>query len=118
PIADPDLVSAAVALALEIRDVGARPALDSLKDFLRPRRLLLVLDNFEQILPAAPVVNELLGASPGLKVLVTSRAPLELRREHERPVPPLALPDRQQPPAAGALSRFAATALFVERATA
>src|SRR5262249_48971018 len=99
PIADPDLVPAVIALALGVRDVGARPALDSVKDYLRPRRLLLLLDNFEQILPAAPIVSELLGASPGLKVFVTSRAPLELRGEHERPVPPLALPDRQPAPA-------------------
>ena len=118
PIADPALVPATIAQALEIPDLGGRPVLDSLKEYLRTRRLLLVLDNFEHVLPAATVVSELLGASPGLTVLATSRAPLGLRGEHERPVPPLALPDRQHPPAADALSRFAAVALFVERAAA
>ena len=85
---------------------------------MRPRRLLLLLDNFEQILSAAPVVSELLEASTGLKVLVTSRAPLELRGEHERLVPPLALPNRQCPPPAETLSQVAAVALFIERAAA
>jgi predicted ATPase len=116
PIADSALVPATIAQALEIRDVGGRPVLDSLKDYLRTRCLLLLLDNFEQLLAAAPVVSELLGASPGLKVLVTSRAPLALRGEHERPVPPLALPDRQHPPPADTLSQFEAVALFIERA--
>lgn len=118
PIANPELVSATIAQALEIRDVGRRSILDSLKDYLRTRRLLLLLDNFEQILPAAPVVSELLEVSPGLKVLVTSRAPLALRGEQERPVPPLALPGRQRPPSADELSRCAATMLFLERAAA
>ncbi len=118
PIANPELVPATVAQALEIRDVGGRPILDSLKDFLRSRRPLLLLDNFEQILSAASVVSDLLAASSGLKVLVTSRAPLALRGEHEYPVPPLALPDRHRPPAAEMLSQYAAVGLFVERAVA
>jgi class 3 adenylate cyclase len=118
PISDPELVPATIAQVLEIRDVGGRPVRDSLKDYLRNRCLLLLLDNFEQILPAAPVVSELLGASPGLKVLVTSRAPLELRAEHELAVPPLALPNRQHPPPADTLSQFGAVALFIERAAA
>jgi predicted ATPase len=117
-ITSPDLVPAAIAQALEIRDIGGRPVLDSLKAYLRSRRLLLVLDNFEQILSAAPMVSDLLGTSPGLKVLVTSRAPLGLQDEHEWPVPPLALPDRQRTPPAAALSQVAAVALFVERAVA
>jgi predicted ATPase/transcriptional regulator with XRE-family HTH domain len=117
-ITSPDLVPAAIAQVLEIRDIGGRPALDSLNAYLRSRRLLLVLDNFEQILSAAPVVSDLLGTSPGLKVLVTSRAPLGLHDEHEWPVPPLALPDRARTPSADALSRFPAVALFVERAVA
>ncbi|MFN8526669.1 MAG: tetratricopeptide repeat protein [Chloroflexota bacterium] len=118
PIANPDLAPAAIAHALDIRDVGGRPVLDIVIDYLRHRRVLLVLDNFEQLLPAAPVVSRLLEASTGLKVLVTSRAPLQLRGEHERQVPPLALPDRQHPPSASALSLFGAVALFIERAVA
>jgi predicted ATPase/class 3 adenylate cyclase len=118
PITDPGLVLATIAQALEMRDVGGRPILDSLKDYLRHRTLLLVLDNFEQVLSAASAVGELLGTSSGLKVLVTSRAPLELRGEQELPVPPLDLPDPRRFPSLDALIRYAAVALFVERATA
>nr|MBA2449465.1 adenylate/guanylate cyclase domain-containing protein [Chloroflexota bacterium] len=117
-ISDPELVATTIAQALEIRDLGGRPVLDSLTEYLRDRQLLLVLDNFEQILPAAPTVSTLLGASPGLKVLVTSRAPLELRGEHELPVPPLALPDPRRLPSIEALTQYGAVALFVERVTA
>jgi len=118
PITSPEPVPATIAQALEVRDLGRRAVLDSLKDYLRTRHLLLVLDNFEQILTAAPMVSDLLGMSPGLKVLVTSRAPLEVLGEHEWPVGPLALPDRRRPPPADSLSQFAAVALFVERAVA
>ena len=118
PISDPQLVPAAIAQALEIRAVGGHPIMDSLKDYLRHRRILLVLDNFEQILAAASVVSELLATSHGLKILVTSRAPLELRGEHELMVPPLALPDPKHLPAIEALAQYAAVALFIERARA
>jgi predicted ATPase/class 3 adenylate cyclase len=118
PISAPELVPATIAQVLEVRDVGGRPVLDSVKDYLRDRTLLLVLDNFEQLLSAAPVVGELLGASAGLKVLVTSRAPLGIRGEHEQPVPPLALPDPRRLPTLDALSQYAAVALFIERAMA
>jgi predicted ATPase len=118
PISDPDLVPATIAQTLEIRDMGGRSALDGLKEYLRDRQMLLVLDNFEQILAAAAVVGELLGASRRLKVLVTSRAPLELRGEHELPVPPLALPDPRRLPTLDILSQYASVALFIERASA
>jgi predicted ATPase/class 3 adenylate cyclase len=118
PIADPLLVPATIAQALGIRDVGGRPVSEGLKEYLRNRTLLLVLDNLEQILPAAPFVGELLGVSPKLKILATSRAPLELRGEHELPVPPLALPDPRRLPSIAALSQYAAVALFVARAVA
>ena len=118
PISDPQLAPAAIAQALEIRAVGGHPIMDSLKDYLRHRSILLVLDNFEQILAAASVVSELLGTSHGLKILVTSRAPLELRGEHELMVPPLALPDPKHLPAIEALAQYAAVALFIERARA
>ena len=93
-----------IAQALGVRDVGGRPVLEGLKDYLRSRSLLLVLDNFEQILAAASVVAELLAAMPGLKVLVTSREPLRLRGEREYAVPPLALPDARHQPAPEMLS--------------
>jgi len=118
PITNPELVPVTIAQALDIRDVGGRPVLDILKDFLRKRQLLLLLDNFEQILLAAPVVSELLSASLELKILVTSRAPLELRGEHELPVPPLAFPNPQRLPRLDTLSQYGAVALFIERATA
>src|SRR5213075_2430883 len=89
PVGDPALVPSAIAQALEVHEAGDRPILESLKTALRERAPLLVLDNFEQILPAAPAVAELLAACPRLKVLVTSRAVLHLRGEHEFPVPPL-----------------------------
>jgi predicted ATPase/class 3 adenylate cyclase/DNA-binding CsgD family transcriptional regulator len=118
PISDPALVPATIAQVLGVRDIGGRPILESLNEYLRHRSLLLVLDNFEQILPAAPVVAELLATCPSLAVLVTSREPLHLRGEHEYGVPPLALPDAQHLSAPDELSRYAAVALFVERAAA
>ena len=116
PIADPGLVPSAIAQTLGVRDAGGRPIPDILKDYLRDKRLLLVLDNFEQILAAAPLVADLLGACPQLKGLVTSRAALRLRGEKEFPVPPLALPEPGRLPPAEGLSEYAAVALFLERA--
>jgi predicted ATPase/class 3 adenylate cyclase len=116
PLVDPALVPSVIAETLGLRDLSGRSATESLTAFLCDRRLLLVLDNFEQILPAATVVADLLGAAPGLRVLVTSREPLRLRSEREYPVPPLPLPDRGRPPLLPALSRYGAVALFVERA--
>jgi predicted ATPase len=80
--------------------------------------LLLVLDNFEQVVAAAPQLSELLSACPHLKILVTSRAVLHLRGEHVFPVPPLALPDLTQLPESETLSQVAAVALFLQRAWA
>jgi class 3 adenylate cyclase len=82
-----------VAETLGMRETAEQPLDESLKDYLRERRLLLLLDNFEQVLGAATAVSELLAGAPGLKVLATSRAPLGLYGEHVFPVPPLALPD-------------------------
>jgi len=96
---------------------GSRPLLDGLKDYLREKQLLLLLDNFEQIISAAPVV-ELLMIAPALKVLVTSRASLHLSGEHEFVVPPLSLPDLRDLPSLDHLAHFEAVHLFVERAQA
>src|SRR5262249_1830857 len=74
PIRDPDLVLSVVAPTLGVPERGARPLVETLTDALHDRQLLLVLDNFEQVLAAAPRVSELLAACPGLKALVTSRA--------------------------------------------
>ena len=80
--------------------------------------MLLLLDNFEQVLGAAPAVTELLAGAPGLKVLATSRAPLGLYGEHVFPVPPLTLPDLKSPPPLERLRQYEAVRLFVDRARA
>jgi excisionase family DNA binding protein len=92
PLADPALVGATVARALGLRDAGADPPAARLAGFIGDRRLLLVLDNFEHLNAAAPLMSDLLGGCPGLKVLVTSRVRLRLSGEREYPVPPLPLP--------------------------
>jgi non-specific serine/threonine protein kinase len=115
-VTDPALVPSTIAQVLGVRDPGSRPALDGLKEYLRRKSLLLLLDNFEQIVPAGPAVAELLACSPGLTVLVTSREPLYLRGEREFPVPPLPLPEAGQRLSPEALTAYAAVALFVARA--
>jgi predicted ATPase/DNA-binding NarL/FixJ family response regulator len=118
PISDPDLVGRTIADALGVRGIGDLPIFRPLRNRLGHRRLLLVLDNFEQVLPAARLVGELLQACPALQVLVTSREPLHLSWEHEYPVPPLGLPDLRHLPAAGVLANYPGVALFLERARA
>src|SRR6266704_3022030 len=118
PISNPDLVIPAITQALGIKESGARPLLDHLKAFLVDKHLLLVLDNFEQVLPAAPQLTDLLAFCPALKLLVTSRATLHVQGEHEFPVPPLALPDLTQLPGPEVLAHSHAVALFLQRAQA
>jgi class 3 adenylate cyclase len=118
PIGEPGLVAPATARALGIRETAGRPLHDSLKEALRPRRQLLLLDNFEHLLDAAPLVAELLGACPKLKILATSREVLHLSEEHDLPIPPLDLPDPTDRPSAERLSQSGAVRLFVERARA
>ena len=116
PITDPRLFAEAVARALDIRGTAERPPLERLTLALRARRVLLVLDNFEQVLGAAEQVAQLLAACPLLAVVATSRAVLHLRWEHEFPVAPLAVPDEGLD--AAALARNPAAELFAERAGA
>jgi predicted ATPase/Tfp pilus assembly protein PilF len=118
PIREPDLVVSTIAQALGLRETGGQTAAESLKAHLREKRILLVLDNFEQILPAAPQVVDLLMAAPQLRTLVTSRAALRVRGEQEFPVPPLSLPDLKRLPPPEALLRYAAVSLFIERVRA
>lgn len=94
PYHDPALVPAAIAQALELREVQGRSIVEALRARLRGRRILLVLDNFEQVLGAAPFVSELLVQCEDLKVLVTSRGRLNLTGEHAYPIAPLLLPAR------------------------
>jgi predicted ATPase/class 3 adenylate cyclase len=117
PISEPALVSTTIATTIGVREETARPILNSLTDHLLDREVLLILDNFEQILEAAPVVGELLDGAPKVKAIVTSRAPLRLAGEQEVSVPPLALPEDESPHPEQ-ISRYEAIALFVERARA
>ena len=93
PLRDPALVAPTIAHALGLRETARTSVVDQLKDSLRGQHLLLLLDNFEQVASAAPLLTELLEACPHLKVLVSSRTRLHVRGEQEYVVPPLALPD-------------------------
>jgi predicted ATPase/DNA-binding CsgD family transcriptional regulator/tetratricopeptide (TPR) repeat protein len=117
PVRDPDLVLPAVAQALGLSDLGGRPLAERLPEVVRERRLLLVLDNFEQVLAAATHVAGLLTACPRLSVLVTSRVVLRLSAEHDVPVAPLALPAATGQ-AAAEVAAADAVRLFVARARA
>jgi len=112
-----DLVAPAIAAGLGLNTSAGQLTAD-LESYLRGRRLLLALDNFEQVLGAAPLLTELLGAAPGLVVLVTSRAVLRLSGEHEFAVPPLPVPAAGAAPDPEALGRYASVRLFAERARA
>ncbi|HEY1359391.1 MAG TPA: BTAD domain-containing putative transcriptional regulator [Thermoleophilaceae bacterium] len=96
PVSDAGLVLSSIGEALGLQP-GTRPLEEAVADHLRSKRMLLVLDNLEQLLPAAPAVAELLASAPELLVLATSRAPLRLRAEQEYPVPPLPIPDNRLP---------------------
>jgi hypothetical protein len=118
PLRDPALVLPAIAQALGVREGAERDAVTVLADAIGARRLLLVLDNVEQVAAAAPEVAALVSACTGLAVLATSRAALRVSVEHEFPVPPLALPDPRRPISAAAVAAVPAVAFFAERARA
>jgi predicted ATPase len=104
---EPDGVLAAIAQPFGVRETAAQPLSEALTAFLSGQHLLLVLDNFEQVLAAGVHVADLLAACPRLMALVTSRAPLRLRWEQEFPVPPLALPDQGHHDAIAAVAQSA-----------
>ncbi|HKJ38815.1 MAG TPA: tetratricopeptide repeat protein, partial [Anaerolineales bacterium] len=112
---DTDQFISRVAQQLAVRE-GGRPLLESVMDYLRDKHLLLIFDNFEQVVAAAPVVADLLSAAPQLKVLVSSRIALNLRGEHEFPVPPLGLPKAEDDISVEDLMEHESVVLFVERA--
>jgi len=118
PLADPSLVPAAMAAVLGIKEQSGASLSETLAEVLKEKELLLVLDNFEHLLGACDVVATLLDACRKLHVLVTSRIPLHLSREHEHAVPPLSVPDLKHPSDLAAFSNCEAVALFVERARA
>ncbi|MGZ5446314.1 MAG: protein kinase domain-containing protein [Thermoanaerobaculia bacterium] len=117
PIRDPRLVVSEIASALAVHEGGA-PLLDGVVSCVREKTLLLILDNFEQVLDAAPLVGQILAAAPRVKALVTSRSPLRIAGEREYAVPPLITPPLDLPLAAEALASYPSVALFLERATA
>ncbi len=118
PVADPRGVPSAILHALGLGETGGRPVAETLANVLRHRTVLLLLDNCEQVLAAAPDVAQLLASCPELKILATSRAPWHVRWERQLPVAPLELPDPDHLTDPTGLAEFAALTLFVERARA
>jgi predicted ATPase/class 3 adenylate cyclase len=117
-LVDPDLVLLTILQTLGLKEGAGEPIAQTLHEYLREKQLLLALDNFEQVVAAAPEVGELVAQCSGLKILVTSRVPLRLRAEHDYPLGPLPLPDPNQMLPPDQLTQYAAVALFVERAAA
>jgi predicted ATPase/class 3 adenylate cyclase/uncharacterized protein HemY len=117
-LTDPRLVASTIAQALGITETPGRSILDNLKDYLQGKSLLLLLDNFEQVIDAAPQIAELLAACSELKILVTSREGLRINGEREYSLPPLALPNLKQLSSPESLSQYAAVELFIQRAQA
>ena len=117
-IADPEQVLPTIAQTVGVKETSATPIANSLQEFLAAKRMLLLLDNVEQLAEAAPQLADLLTAAPLLKLLVTSRAPLHLSGEHEFPVPSLSLPDPAKLPEIASLSQYESVALFIDRAQA
>src|SRR5918993_1391826 len=118
PVRTPELVLAAIARALKVQADPEVPLRQTVVDFMQGKRLLLILDNFEHVLVAAPVVADLLAACRGLTILATSRKPLHIRAEHQFPVGPLTLPDLEKPSPPDDLIEVPAVELFVRRARA
>src|SRR6266498_3810543 len=118
---DPALIVSVIVQTLGIGEAGGQSPLEILKENLQESLrapMLLLLDNFEHLIQAAPTVSDLLAMGPNLKIMVTSRAPLHVYGEHEFPVPPLAMPDSPVVPPVEVLSQYPAVALFVQRAVA
>ncbi len=115
-VVDPARVILQIAETLGVTEGGGQALVVRLHAAIRAQRLLLLLDNFEQVTAAGPMVSQLLAAAPGLKVLVTSRSALRIYGEREYPVSPLPLPDERRVVSLGALGENAAVRLFVARA--
>jgi len=118
PVGEPGLVAAVIAHAIGLRDAGGQPVIEALAASLADEDYLLVLDNFEQVVGAAPLVADLLAACPRLIVLVTSRAALHVRAEHEYTVVPLAVPASAAQVSTQDWLDYAAVDLFARRARA
>jgi len=118
PLRDPDHVVSTIAHTLALQESHDLPFFNVLKAYLQDKHVLLLLDNFEQVLPAGQLLVDLLSTCPDLKLVVTSREVLHLRAEHRFPVPPLALPNLLHLPDLETLAQSAAIALFTQRAQA
>ena len=118
PVRDPGLVPSSIAQGIGLPDPRDRPLVEHLVSYPRDRKLLIVLDNFEHLLPAASVVTELLSGAGRLRIVVSSRAPLRVSGEQECPVPPLALPDEQAQGRPASVAACESVRLFAERAAA
>ncbi|MEO8393544.1 MAG: LuxR C-terminal-related transcriptional regulator [Chloroflexota bacterium] len=116
PLSDAALVCSTIVKTLGLQEIGTQSPLEQLKAYLHNKQMLLLLDNFEQVLAAAPEIAELLTSCSGLKILVTSRAPLRIRSERQFPVSPLSVPDFAYLPNAEIISQSTAVAFFIERA--
>jgi len=118
PVGEPTLVAATIAQTLGVKETGGQPLIECLTASLQERHMLLLLDNFEQVAEAAPLLATLVAAAPRLKLLVTSRAVLHLYGEYEFVVPPLALPSPRQLPPLEDLAHYPAVRLFLARSQA
>jgi predicted ATPase len=115
-VTDPLSVATTITHIFNIHETGGRNSEDVLKDYLREKKLLLILDNFEQVIEAATLVKELLMVARGLKIIVTSRVPLRVSGEYEYHVPLLPLPSQEKPLTLERLAELESIQLFVERA--
>jgi predicted ATPase/DNA-binding CsgD family transcriptional regulator len=118
PVSDPSLVASSIAQEIGLPDAKGQPLISHLADYLRDRKLLLVLDNFEHLLSAAPLLPELLCITRALRILVTSRSPLRVSGEQEYPVHPLTLPEQDSAETPQALATCESVRLFAARAAA
>lgn len=118
PIRDPELVASTIAQELGVKETAGRLPREMLQEYLRHRRLLLVLDNFEQVVEAGPLIVDLLTDCAELRVIVTSRTVLHVSGEHSWSVPPMLLPDAKLQHTPQQLSQYESVALFIERARA
>lgn len=118
PITDPELVAGTIAQSLGVKEASSQTVRAALLAYLSDKQLLLVLDNFEQVVAAVPLLTEILITCPGVKLLTTSREALHVRAEKQYPVPPLNLPADAALLTPGELLRYPAVQLFVDRAEA
>lgn len=116
PVFNPDFVATSIARMLDVKESAGHSLVQSLQNFLRERQILLILDNFEQVITAAPLLDELIRTAPLLKILVTSRVALRINSENELIIPPLAVPPPSFSDASINPENYPSVQMFVERA--